>query len=182
MALTNDRSRLLRALDAFRTQALPFRIEDAGEQVLRSVADLAARLAETPRGRKVIVGVGTGWVFDAPLPPTGVRDLQRHWVTAMRALASSHTSLYVLDPAGVGSPSGRYGGSSGFARETGGHAFLNTNDMADAASRIWDEAGTYYLLGVANPAVGRSGELRELEVKVRRKDVTVRARSAISAR
>ena len=70
-------------------------------------------------------------------------------------------------------------GSSGFARETGGYAFANTNDVDGAVERIMREAGFYYVIGIADPPVGRKADLRELDVRVLRRGVTVRARRAI---
>ena len=75
-----------------------------------------------------------------------------------------------------------YGGDSGFANETGGYAFINTNDSAAVARRIVAESGTYYLLRMADPPVQRSADLRKVEVKVLRKNVTVRARRGIPGR
>ncbi|MGH9370077.1 MAG: VWA domain-containing protein [Vicinamibacterales bacterium] len=184
MELTGDRSQLLRAIEAYYAQGVPFRPEDGGQHVLSTMALLARRLAEASDGRKTIVAIGAGWMFDTPLPPPGVRDLQTEWVDAMRAMAGTNTSLYVIDPAGLSmvQGAGRFGGASGFARETGGYAFLNTNDLAGAAARIWAEAGTYYILETANPPVQRTADLRELDVKVLRKRVTVRARRGIKGR
>jgi hypothetical protein len=72
------------------------------------------------------------------------------------------------------------GGGTGFARETGGFAFLATNDLDGAADRIMRDATHYYLIGVGDPPVGRGADLRELDVKVLRKGVTVRARKTIN--
>lgn len=183
MEATDDRAALLRAVDAYHVRGFPFRIEDAGEHVLRTVTAVARQTAEVSDRRKTIVAIGTGWLFDTPLPPAHVRDLGPQWIEAMRALASTHTSLYVLDPGGVSvAPRQYFGGSSGFARETGGHAFLHTNDFRGAVERIWREAGTYYLLGVQNPPFQRTADLRELDVKVLRKGVSVRSRRVIAGR
>jgi hypothetical protein len=122
-------------------------------------------------------------MFDTPLPPLAVRDLGREWIQAIRELASTHTALYVIDPAGIAAAPGRlFGGDSGFARETGGHAFMHTNDLRGAAGRIWREAGAYYMLGVADPPVQKTADLRDVDVKVLRKGVTIRARKAIKGR
>jgi hypothetical protein len=51
--------------------------------------------------------------------------------------------------------------------------------MDAAAERIWAEMGSYYLLGVPNPTVQQAADLRELEVKVLRRGVNVRARKGI---
>jgi hypothetical protein len=105
--------------------------------------------------------------------------LEREWVDAMRAAARPNVAFYVIDPAGLGVAPRADSGRSGFARETGGHAFLNTNDLKGAAETIWREAGTYYVLNVVDPPVGRKLDLRELDVRVLRKGVTVRSRRGI---
>ena len=183
MQLTDDRSALLRAIDAYTVRSFPFRIEDAGEHVLQTITNVTKQLTEVSSRRKTIVAIGAGWLFDTPLPPPGLRDLGPLWVSAMRAMASTQTTLYVIDPAGLGAgPRGYFGGASGFARETGGHAFMNTNDVRGAVERIWRESGSYYLLGVVNPPMQRTADLRPVEVKVLRKDVTARSRREIRGR
>jgi VWFA-related protein len=183
MAATDDRAALMRAIDGYSVRGFPFRIEDAGEHVLRTVTALSRQFAEVSDGRKTIVAIGAGWMFDTPLPPLAIRDLGREWIEAIRELASTHTALYVIDPAGIAAGPGRlFGGDSGFARETGGHAFMHTNDLRGAAERIWREAGAYYMLGVADPPVQKTADLREVSVKVLRKGVTIRARKAVKGR
>ena len=93
-------------------------------------------------------------------------------------MAVAHGALYVIDPGGVGT-SRTIGGASGFARETGGYAFANTNGLNEAADHVMREAGSYYLISVGDPPVGRQSDLRELDVRGLRKGVTVRARRAI---
>ena len=67
-------------------------------------------------------------------------------------------------------------GSVTLSRDTGGFAVSSTNDLADGIVRIGRESSSYYLLGFNPTDVPRDGEFREIKVKVRRKDVTVRAR------
>jgi VWFA-related protein len=176
---TGQPARLLQAIEQYHAQGFPLRIEDAGEQVLRLLSTTSRQLAETP-GRKAIVAIGAAWLFDTPLPPPNLRDLRDEWLAAMRSMAAANVSLYVIDPVGLQPMRGySYGGDSGFANETGGFAFLNTNDLAGSAKRIVDESGTYYLLRMANPPVQRTADLRKVEVKVLRKNVTVRVRRGI---
>jgi len=154
------------------------RAEDMGSLVLKTVAGIAGAIREAGDGRKVIVGIGSGWLYDRPIPPPHLgADLMPEWIAAMLALSRSHTAFYAIDPGGVGSARTDTG-SSGLARETGGHAFINVNDLNDAADRILRETSTYYLISTGNPPVGGSG-LRELEVKSLRKGVSLRARRAV---
>jgi VWFA-related protein len=179
MELTDRRDRLVKGIDAYSVQAMGFmRADIAGEHVLKTVAALSRQIAEESAGRKVIVGIGAGWLFDAPIPPPTLgRDLRPEWTEAMRAMAFANVGLYVIDPGGIGTSP--FGGSGGFARETGGYAFLNTNDLAGTADRIMREAGSYYIISVPDPPVRRKAELREMEVRALRRDLTLRARRQI---
>ena len=181
MEATADKAALVKAIDRHHARSLPIRFDHAAQHVFRTVTALSRQIAEAPGGRKAIVLIGSGWLFDRPVPPpTASIDLRPDWVDAMRATANAHASIYVIDPAGVGTAPVT-GGSSGFARETGGFAFTNTNDLGGAAERILSELRTYYVLTVEDPAVGKKADLREVQVKVQRRGVTVRARRGIPA-
>ena len=181
MAATDDHARLLEAIDSYamRTGGVA-RPDILGEDVLKNVAALSRQIAEAPGGRKTIVAIGSGSLFDRPLPPpTAGRDLAPEWIEAMRALAFAHTNLYVLDPSGLGS--GRVTGTEdGFARATGGRAFINTNDLSGAVDRIMRDTSDYYVVRVSDPPnSGGKGSLRPLDVRVHRPGVTILARMAI---
>ena len=181
MKATDERAALLKAIDRHHARSLPIRFDHAAQQVFRTVTALSRQIAEAPGGRKAIVMIGSGWLFDRPVPPpTASIDLRPDWVDAMRATANAHASVYVIDPGGVGTAPVT-GGSSGFARETGGFAFMNTNDLDGVADRVLSELRTYYVLTVENPPVGKKADLREVDVKVQRRGVTVRARRGIPA-
>ena len=175
-----DRAALLQAIESYQPRGFPLRlVDDAGEHVLRLLTSVARQMTEIP-GRKAIVAIGAAWMFDRPLPPPGWRDLHTVWLAAMHGMAAANASLYVVDPVGLRPMGGMtYGGDSGFANETGGYAFVNTNDGAAAAARIFDETGTYYVLRMSDPPVQRAADLRKVEVKVLRKGITVRARRGI---
>ncbi|MEO7272833.1 MAG: VWA domain-containing protein [Vicinamibacterales bacterium] len=179
MDATADRARLNQRIDAYTVKAAPIlRLDDVGAHVLETLTALARQMAEESPGRKTIVGLGAGWLFDTPVAsPIGGRDLRKEWTAAMRAMGFANVVLYAIDPGGIGTS--RYGGSDGLARLTGGHSFLNTNDLDEAADRILAEARGYYMLTVADPPVGRKFDLRKLEIKSKRKGVTIRARQLI---
>jgi VWFA-related protein len=178
MESTADRTRLLRAIDAYSVRAGSMRIETAGEHVLKTIGALSRQLAEAPDQRKTIVAIGAGWLFDRPIPPPQVGyDVRKEWIDAMLVMAMSNVNLYVIDPAGMVSRVD--GGDSGFARETGGLAFVSTNDVNGAADRVMRDAANYYLIGVTDPPNGRGADLRELDVRVLRPGVTIRARRAV---
>jgi len=178
---TNDPQTLLRVLDEFNTRATgTWRADMLGGQVLATVASVSRQMSESAARRRTIVGIGSGWLFDTPLPPpTAGRELRPEWMQAMYAMASANVTLYVIDPGGVGRS--RFpGGDGGFAREAGGFAFMNTNNVKAAADQIMAEAASYYILGVGNPPKFQKAPLREVEVRVKRPGVTARARRAIA--
>jgi VWFA-related protein len=180
--VTGQPARLLQAVDGYHVQGFPLHIEDASEHVLRLFTALARQMTEI-RGRKAIVAIGAAWLFDTPLPAPNLRDLRSEWVTAMRSMAANNVSLYVIDPVGLRPMQGfSLAGDAGFANETGGYAFVSTNDLPGAAKKIVDESGTYYLLRLADPPVQRTADLRKLEVKTSRKDVMLRTRRGIAGK
>ncbi len=67
------------------------------------------------------------------------------------------------------------------AAETGGFAALNQNDLNAAFDRIVRENSTYYLLGYYSTNERRDGRRRQLQVRVTRPGLQVRARSSYVA-
>jgi VWFA-related protein len=179
MESTSDQARLRKAVDAYDVRLAGVnRIDQLGQHVLKTVASISRQLVEAADQRKTIVAIGSGWLLDRPIPPPQVgQSLLPEWIDAMRIMALANVNLYVIDPAGVG-VTRVGGGNSGFAHETGGFAFLNTNDLNGAADRILRETASYYMIGVGDPPVGGTG-LREMEVRVLRRGVTIRARRAV---
>jgi VWFA-related protein len=182
MDSTSDRARLLRAIDSYYVRATAvMRPDDLGAQVLRTLAALAGQLAAAGDQRKTIVAIGRGALFDRPIPPAVVgRDLLPEWTEAMRAMALANASLYVIDSGSVGSRRLVDNGDAGLAHATGGHSFAGVNDLNAAADKILAEASSYYLIGAKAPPVGRSADLREIQIKIKRRGVTVRTREAVS--
>jgi VWFA-related protein len=174
---TDDPAALLQAIDSISMPTgQPFIQPDhLGGHVLETLKNIAQQIGESDARRKTIVGIGAGWLFDTPIPPVvGGQHLDRAMTDAARAMIASGTTLYVVDPGGVGMapiPGGRHG----FARDMGGHAFINTNDLKGAVDRIVAEMDHYYTITIADPPVARA-ELREVEVRVKRKGVQVRAK------
>lgn len=187
MESTTDRNRLLRSIDAYNAHVTGLiRLDVLSQHVLKTIGSISRQFETNseqgsvrPFIKKTIVAIGAAWLFDTPIPPpTTGYDLRKEWIDAMRAMAFANVNLYVIDPGGVAIMQPMTGGSSGFARDTGGHAFVG-NDLNAAADRIMREAGSYYLIGVADPPVQRKADLRELDVRVLRPGISVRARRAI---
>ena len=62
------------------------------------------------------------------------------------------------------------------AEETGGRAIVNQNDLRPGLRQMLDDASGYYLLGYNSSAAPTDGEFHEIEVRVKRPGLRVRAR------
>jgi VWFA-related protein len=124
-------------------------------------------------------------------------DLQRVFGAATR----TNTAIYTLDPRGLAVS--EYGTADvvtatmdrqilqqstdvlrSMAEETDGRAIVNRNNFLPGLQQMIQDSATYYLLGYTSAAAPRDGRFHEIQVRVKRKDVEVRARKgywAISA-
>ncbi len=62
------------------------------------------------------------------------------------------------------------------AEETGGRAIVNQNDLRPGLQQMLDDASGYYLLGYNSTAAPTDGEFHEIEVRLKRPGLRVRAR------
>ena len=62
------------------------------------------------------------------------------------------------------------------AEETGGRAIVNQNDLRPGLRQMLDDASGYYLLGYNSIAAPTDGEFHEIEVRLKRPGLRVRAR------
>jgi VWFA-related protein len=119
-----------------------------------------------------------------------VMTMLRH---AFAAANRANTSIYTLDPRGLASSeydvADNVSGTAGrrvlaesmdtlrsIAGETGGRAFVNTNDPMPGLHQMLNDSSTYYLLGYTSTEAPRDGRFHEIEVRVSRPGVVVRAR------
>jgi VWFA-related protein len=63
------------------------------------------------------------------------------------------------------------------ASNTGGRAFINTNDLLPAVAQVLNETSSYYLIGYSPNPRGDAGSYRRVEVKTTRPGLTIRTRS-----
>lgn len=182
MESTGDRTPLLKAIDAYNVRATGvMRLEDLGAQVLQTIASLAEQLGKAGDQRKTILAIGRSDFFDRPIPPARYgRDLKPEWTAAMRAMAEANTTLYVIDSGMVGARWLPDSGDAGFAHATGGQAFIGSNDLNGAADKVLADASNYYLIGVKAPPVGKTADLRDIQIKIARRGITVRTREAVA--
>ncbi len=159
----------------------------------QALTDLAARLGATSGRRKIIVWIG-GQISVHPerfcesssrgISPicaaTGV--LQAALRDMLQAAARNNVAVYPVDPVGLTPEMGRdelirQASLRSVAEDTGGVATVNTNNFADAYTAIVRDASTYYLLGYSpDRDHPQNGSFHPITVRVKRPDVTVRAR------
>ncbi len=109
------------------------------------------------------------------------------------AASRANTSIYTLDPRGLAT--GEFDLADRVASEadrqvmtesldslriiadnTDGRAIVNRNDPAPDLKRMVQDNSAYYLLGYTTTAAPRDGKFHEIQVRVKRRDVDVRAR------
>ncbi len=161
-----------------------------------SVLERALEALRTTRGRKSVILVSRGFIHDQET--RGFRD-----VTA--AARRSNVAIYFVDARGLVATTSNFTASEGsptdardigatfadialdaegavsIAETSGGFAIRNTNDLGAGLQRISRESRSYYLIGYV-PANDRAdGRFRQIEVKVKRPGVRVRARKGYYA-
>ena len=173
------------------------RLTEMGQhfQGLRAVATIDAlesigRHLSGARNRKNLIWVSAGF----PLGAFGYRGRSRtrEITRATRALNDANVALYTVDARGLIPTLTGVPGNQTFttlsmvalnqdilqsvAEETGGRAFLNTNDIQGAVRRAVDDARMTYVLGYYPTNEVWDGRFHRVEVKVNRPGVEVRHR------
>jgi VWFA-related protein len=161
---------------------------------MQNIGSLAAQLARVPHRRKTLVCIGPAATCN---PPTHLDRSQGEAGLAMRETARANVTTYVIDPLGLTQKRSLSAAAiddgvtrvpgvedqgqgfrlyqDGFAFESGGLAFANSNDYESAIAQVWEESGNYYLLGY-EPA-RRDDRRHAIQVRVSRPGLTARARS-----
>lgn len=142
----------------------------------------------------------------SPTDAAGVaQQFLRELLDVFRAAGRANVNVYALDPGGLRAPrpvAGAVDPNTGaraaatlnpnagnlnrqfletVSRHTGGFAVTNTNDVEPGLAQIVRENGSYYLLGYESTNRQADGRFRRVEVRVSRRDVTVRTRSGYYA-
>ena len=123
-------------------------------------------------------------------------DLVRELAELTRAANRANATIYTIDPRGlVGMPdlddnvdpvefqeyiSNSINSLRVLAEQTGGIAVVNQNDFDKALKRIDAETSDYYMLGYYSTNPDPLKRTRQIDVKVKRKDVDVWARKSYS--
>ncbi len=120
-------------------------------------------------------------------------DLLTQFRQLFIAASRSNTSIYTFDPRGLATSefdlSDRVAAEADrqaltesldslrvIADQTDGRAIVNRNDPAPELRRMVQDTSSYYLLGYTTTVAPRDGKFHEIQVRVKRRDVDVRAR------
>ena len=160
------------------------------------VLERALEALGTTRGRKSVILVSKGFIHDQET--RGFKDVTD-------AARRSNVAIYFVDARGLVATTGNFTASEGsptdardigatfadialdaegavsMAETSGGFAIRNTNDLGAGLQRISRESRSYYLVGYVPQNDRADGRFRQIEVKVKRPDVRVRARKGYYA-
>jgi len=168
---TNDRAKLLKAVEAFRN------IGRASNPCGMGAPDLLARVAEgidearLPPRRKTVILLAPG-IAEAGTCPDRLcgTDPCARMLDVFRSAQRANINFYAINVMGLGRGGG---GMLTLAENTGGKAIVNTNDFDPGIAQIFVENSSYYLLGYRPTNVKADGTFRRIEVKVNRPGVEV---------
>lgn len=182
---TRDREQALKRVRAFEGRHGPHVMgrypldEDIRLQISSSTIEgIVTHIGGIGEGRKSVIVVtedlqpGGGGGFNGAM--TYLTDL-------IRSANRNNVALYPFDPAGL---TGVANVESDMARslavETGGLAMINRNDYGNMLAQVSRDASAYYLLGYV-PTHAADGKFHKIAVHVKRRGVSVRARSGYLA-
>ncbi len=170
---------------------------------LRALKTLAETLAPIEQKKSILY-------FSAGMQRSG-EDNQVELRAATNAAVRAHVSIYPVDTRGLQAvvPGGDASRASGrgsqlfsganvrgqftqlaasqdtlgtLASDTGGRAFLDSNDFAPAFDRVQRDMSAYYLIGYATTNTGKDGRFRTIKVRVKKQqNVKVEARNGYFA-
>jgi VWFA-related protein len=130
---------------------------------------LANGLAAMP-GPKTIVLLSDGF---------GLAELEGTIRTAVGRMNRAGARIYAIDTKGLAGPPGDAVNS--LAVDTGGIVLFNLNNIGQALDVVAADTNVYYVLGYQPANQRYDGKYREIEVRVKRPDVKVRARKGYLA-
>jgi len=149
------------------------------------------------RGRKSVVLVSEGFIYDTQLPEfRRIVDASRRVNAAIYfvngrgleglpdALTAEYSTILPAEDLGFAFAQTveTTEGAEGLAADSGGFTVRNSNDLAAGLKRIADETRVYYLIGYNPTNTARDGAFRKIEVRARgRRGLEVRARKGYYA-
>jgi len=155
----------------------------------------------TPEVRPLSSGSIDGFLSERAMADAAIAEA--HMRAAYERAIRANVPIYTLDPHGLASPESVFDigmiASPGqrralertirhrldflltLAENTGGRGFVHQSDLQAAVDAIMTENGSYYLLGYYPEPYDADGEFHEVDVRVKRPGLRVRARSGYLA-
>jgi VWFA-related protein len=159
-------------IDRFVAGVVPFDKTGTPQHVLETVAAVSRGLIggeEDRRRRKAIVCIGSQAVCSVPeMMNQDPRGLWPAWMDAVATTAAANVSVYAIVPAQVQFTGGH------LPEVTGGTAFATTSEFERIAAQIWNQLGSYYLLGYRPFSSAR--DLTPVTISAARRGVSLHAR------
>ena len=208
---TTSRPRLIAAINTFVGRKQKSDVDLERSMHARNAYDALRGLAEYIGGirgrRKAIVWFGEGidYDIDNPFSSPNADVVRQEMQDTIAAATRANVSFYGVDARGVGAglddaielegiPDNN-GGMLGIQDQirraqnslrtvstaTGGFAIVNRNDLNGAFQQILEENSSYYVLGYYSTDERRDGRFREVQVRVTRPGVQVKARKGYVA-
>jgi VWFA-related protein len=139
------------------------------EVTLSAIQAAAVHLGTLRESRKSIIVVSEG--FD------GLGQDWPRWVREVsQAANAANTAIYTVDPRGLGQRMWPSDQLIELAINTGGEAFVNVNYPERLMRRAVTAQSAYYLLGYQSSQNPSDGKFHEIDARVKRRGLTVRAR------
>ena len=164
---------------------------------LQALSTIAKNLAGIDQKKSILY-------FSSGMTKTGVEN-QAQLRAAVNSAVRSNVSIYAVDsrgleampPGGIASSASLRGVSSysgaavqndldsnyasqetlvTISNDTGGRAFLDSNDFSKAYAKVQADSETYYVLGYRSSNPNKDGRFRRIQVKLNRSDVKLEYR------
>ena len=141
-------------------------------------------------GRKNLLWVSAGFPLAIGTPDTGggadmsqLRTFGGEMDRAVRALNGANIAVYPIDARGltVGNPYINVSTMQDLARQTGGIAFYNRNDLHQAARTALDDSREVYLLSYSPRPFAEDGTFHRIRIQTARRGVSLRYRQGYYA-
>ncbi len=187
-----DKAQMAQVMLQFQEHTGSFFAIDRVQRTLEALTAIANYLAQFP-GRKNLIWVSSSFPIqiglDSPRQPGDTRD-QIHFMPqleqAYRALNNADLAVYPVDARGLTTAAPGAMDWNGFystqgvmqelASNTGGQAFMNTNDLARVMQAAVDDSDANYTIGFYPQNINWNGKYHTLTVKVDRPGVHLRYR------
>jgi VWFA-related protein len=207
---TSSQARLIAAIDKFMGQkghdSIDMERVMKARNTYETLKGAVEFLAPVHGRRKAIIWFGEGVDYDIGNPSVRDADVVRTAMTSVITAANrANVTIYGIDPRGIGAgldeaielqslpdetnPMGpvfdavRHSQDSlrSVSEDTGGFAAVNHNDLNESFARIIRENSSYYVLGYYPAGDKRDGRFHNVDVRVKRPGLTVRARKGYVA-